>query len=143
MPLPDAVDASSRTLLPDAGLDNGGRPLTIFPSVGLVTNVAGRLLDDFLGSGAGLLLNGIAGSDAFPIEFGALIDSAVKQIDRLVGEQIEEVSTHCPPEPPAYDEHVSSYVTLRPCKDASGIVAAHTSSQSLPRITRAKLGGVQ
>ena len=128
---------------PSAGLDNGGRPLTIFPSVGLVTNVAGRLLVAFLGSGAGLLVNGIAGSDAVPIDFGALIDSAVKQVDRLVGEQIEQVCTHCPPEPPAYDEHVSSYFTLRPCKDASGIVAALTSSQSLPRITRAKLAGVQ
>ena len=128
---------------PSAGLDNGGRPLTIFPSVGLVTNVAGRLLVAFLGSGAGLLVNGIAGSDAVPIDFGALIDSAVKQVDRLVGEQIEQVCTHCPPQPPAYDEYVSSYVALRPCKDASGIVAALTSSQSLPRITRAKLAGVQ
>lgn len=91
----DVIDIDAVSGLDDAsGLEHDGRQLTMFKAAPLLFKAGSSVLDTFLEVAAGALVDGISGSGAVPIDLGALIDDAIKEIDAVVEQSITKVQTH-------------------------------------------------
>ena len=74
-----------------AGLSHSGRQLNLFTAVAAPTGLASSVLDAFIGVAAGEATDAIFGSQVVPIDLSQLINDALKEIDRIVGDNIAEV----------------------------------------------------
>ena len=74
-----------------AGLDRSGRQLNLFAAVAALTGLASSVLDAFIGVAAGAATDAIFGSQIVPVDLSQLINDALEEIDRIVGDNIAEV----------------------------------------------------
>lgn len=77
-------------------LEHDGRQLTIFTAAPQLFKAGSRVLNTFLGAGAGALMDsrGIAGSGALPTDLRDLIDDAIKEIDATAADSLTKVRTY-------------------------------------------------
>ena len=83
-----------------ADLDLFDRQLALNPAAAAAASLASSILDGFIGVAAGHATAAIFGTQVVPVDLAQLINDALEEIDRIVGDNIAEVCTSsscCPP----------------------------------------------